>query len=79
MLCLDVPLDDVVANPGKYLSKNDAVQTYVLCRLGNDSMIAADALRDFDRKSGARNMTIKDVIGGLRAWTRKVDPGFPEY
>ena len=79
MLRPDVPLHDITANPDKYLPKNTTVKTYILCRLGNDSMIAADALRKFEQKNGGNNMTIKDVIGGLRAWTRTVDPGFPEY
>ncbi len=51
-------------------------ETYVVCRLGNDSQIAADALR------GARpdpTFVIKDLVGGLRAWSRDVDPGFPVY
>lgn len=77
--CLDVPLDDLVANPGKYLPENNTVHTYVLCRLGNDSQTAVEALRRFDRNTGTNEMLIKDIIGGLRAWTREVDPGFPEY
>ncbi|KAL1728212.1 hypothetical protein EV714DRAFT_215728 [Schizophyllum commune] len=47
-----------------------------LCRLGNDSQLAADALRE------ARSNTqikILDLIGGLRAWARDVEPGFPVY
>jgi adenylyltransferase and sulfurtransferase len=78
-LFLDVPLDDLVKNPGKYLPENDTVKTYVVCRLGNDSQTAAEALREFNPYNGANRMCIMDVIGGLRAWTREVDPGFPEY
>ena len=33
----------------------------------------------FTDPSGDPEMVIKDIIGGLRAWTRQVDPGFPEY
>jgi adenylyltransferase and sulfurtransferase len=79
---LDVPLDELVANPGKFLPKNQAVETYILCRLGNDSQIAAEALRGLDRKNNPNKdseMVIKDVIGGLKAWTKEVDPEFPEY
>ena len=71
---IDVPLQNLVANPGEYVSAE--FETYVVCRLGNDSQIAADALR------GARpdpTFIIKDLVGGLSAWSRDVDPGFPVY
>jgi adenylyltransferase/sulfurtransferase len=71
---IHVPLHNLVADPGEYLSPE--FETYVVCRLGNDSQIAADALR------GARPdpaFVIKDLVGGLTAWSRDVDPGFPVY
>jgi len=78
----DAPLSDLLSNPNKYLPANDKVKTYVLCRLGNDSQIAAEALRGLGRKTGINkdvDMVITDVIGGLRTWTKEVDPGFPDY
>jgi adenylyltransferase and sulfurtransferase len=42
--------------------------------LGNDSQIAADALRGLSSGTG-----IVDLIGGLRAWIKHVDPNFPLY
>jgi len=71
---IHVPLHDIVANPVDYVSLE--FETYVVCRLGNDSQIAAEALR------GARPdpaFVIKDLVGGLRAWSRDVDPEFPLY
>jgi len=53
-------------------SSNDSL--YIVCRLGNDSQTAAESLR---RASG--DLIIKDVIGGLRAWSSQVDPEFPVY
>ncbi|KAL1756726.1 hypothetical protein FB107DRAFT_210752 [Schizophyllum commune] len=47
-----------------------------LCRLGNDSQLAADALRE---ASSNTPTPILDLIGGLRAWARDVEPGFPVY
>ncbi|KAL1683437.1 hypothetical protein EV122DRAFT_286568 [Schizophyllum commune] len=47
-----------------------------LCRLGNDSQLAADALRE---ASPNAQIKILDLIGGLRAWARDVEPGFPVY
>ena len=77
--CLDVPIRDLLANPAAYLSNGDEdtnteVETYVVCRLGNDSQLAVDALRS----AGAKGV-IKDLIGGLRAWAKEVDQQFPVY
>lgn len=73
MLPVDVPLNELTANPNAYLSATR--DTYVICRLGNDSQIAASSLRDARKEE----FVVKDVIGGLRAWTRHVDPTFPLY
>lgn len=45
----------------------------VLCRRGNDSQRAVQLLRE----KGFANA--KDIIGGLQAWGRDVDPDFPVY
>ncbi|KAH8357265.1 hypothetical protein KR200_009572 [Drosophila serrata] len=46
----------------------------LLCRRGNDSQIAVQHVRTrFPMHS------IRDLIGGLHAWTKKVDPSFPIY
>ena len=75
MTSIDIPLYDLVANPGDYASL--VFETYVVCRLGNDSQIAADALRSVRPEDPT--LVIKDLVGGLRAWSRDVDPGFPVY
>ncbi|KAF7359416.1 Adenylyltransferase and sulfurtransferase UBA4 [Mycena sanguinolenta] len=70
---INVPLKELTANPGEYLlSKRE---TYLVCRLGNDSQIAASSLREARKE----DVMVKDVIGGLRAWARNVDPTFPVY
>ncbi|KAI0270801.1 hypothetical protein BGY98DRAFT_1091241 [Russula aff. rugulosa BPL654] len=73
-LSIHVPLYDLVANPSDYVSSE--FETYVVCRLGNDSQIAADALRSTRPDP---TFVIKDLVGGLRAWSRDADPGFPVY
>jgi adenylyltransferase/sulfurtransferase len=78
-LSQDVPLDELIANPATHLPENDVTEVYVVCRLGNDSQTAAEALRGACRISGPGNIVIKDVIGGLRAWARDVDTDFPVY
>lgn len=69
----DVPLAEFVANPQAFVSETER-ETYLICRLGNDSQIAADALR-----SVIKDGTVKDLVGGLRAWATEVDPRFPVY
>lgn len=71
-------MNELVANPAKYLLGNTA-ETYVICRLGNDSQIAVQALKGHGQASEAKDLVIKDIIGGLRAWTKQVDANFPMY
>lgn len=61
----------------KFHSKFQFLKTFsvfVVCRRGNDSQIAAHHLQ----KMGSEK-TIKDIIGGLHAWTKQIDPNFPIY
>lgn len=51
---------------------------YILCRFGNDSQLAVQKLKAWAQSNG-RNRQIRDIRGGLDAWRREVDPGFPEY
>ncbi|KAG6888505.1 hypothetical protein C0995_007843 [Termitomyces sp. Mi166 len=74
-LSINVPLNVLVANPRAHLPADPSTDTYVVCRLGNDSQLAADALRAL----GAEVGSVKDVVGGLRAWARDVDTEFPVY
>lgn len=76
LLLLDVPLAELVADPAKVTRDGppEEMATYVVCRLGNDSQLAADALRN----AGIPGI-VKDVVGGLRAWSKEVDRDFPVY
>ncbi|PPQ63601.1 hypothetical protein CVT24_004461 [Panaeolus cyanescens] len=74
----NVLLHELVAKPDSFLPEKDETETYILCRLGNDSQIAAHALKEAADAS-ARHLIVKDVIGGLRAWSREVDQTFPVY
>lgn len=58
---------EVQANLGK--------DCYVVCRLGNDSQLAAKALIDHN----VLPFSIKDIKGGFRAWRNEVDAGWPDY
>ena len=76
LLLLEVPLAELVADPAKVTRDGppEEMATYVVCRLGNDSQLAADALRN----AGIPGI-VKDVVGGLRAWSKEVDRDFPVY
>jgi len=55
----------------KKVSEKDV---YVVCRRGNDSQVGVEILRKM--LPGVR---VRDVVGGLHAWTRDVDKSFPLY
>lgn len=46
---------------------------YVVCRRGNDSQLAVKHLAE------KLDITSKDLIGGLHAWTKEIDDNFPIY
>jgi len=71
---LSVPLSQLLADPSTCIPPDTTSKIVVLCRLGNDSQIAAEALREFNP-----SFDVRDVVGGLRAWAKDVDPGFPVY
>ncbi|KZT02878.1 uncharacterized protein LAESUDRAFT_729634 [Laetiporus sulphureus 93-53] len=67
--------DGLSDEPSEVLPPDAAPEeTYVICRLGNDSRIAVDALR-----SAGTTGTVKDLVGRLRAWAMEVDEAFPVY
>jgi adenylyltransferase and sulfurtransferase len=49
---------------------------FVVCRRGNDSQIAVDKLRSVFVDV---SVDLKDIKGGLHAWSRHVDTDFPKY
>lgn len=58
--------------------KNENVPVYVICRRGNDSQIAAHQLHAHLQEHNC-DVEVKDVVGGLHAWTRQIDDQFPIY
>lgn len=49
---------------------------YVVCRVGNDSQIAAKKLTEFGLARDGKRF-IGDIKGGLRAWKDTVEPSMP--
>jgi adenylyltransferase/sulfurtransferase len=50
---------------------------YLVCRLGNDSQIAARKLKEIGLDKDGRY--IGDIKDGLKAWKKQVDSSWPEY
>ena len=54
---------------------DDVTQIFVVCRLGNDSQLAAKALIG----SATDSVIVKDMKDGLQSWRKHVDPTWPDY
>ena len=63
----------MVADPASHLVGADP--HIAVCRLGNDSQLAADALRSVSDVGHE----IMDLIGGLQSWRTDIDQQFPIY
>jgi adenylyltransferase/sulfurtransferase len=51
-------------------AKAEQLPIYVVCRRGNDSQLAVEMLKE-------GGVDAKDVVGGLNAWAKLVDPTWP--
>ena len=56
---------------------SDDSEIVVVCRRGNDSQLAVQALKE--KFAGRRDIVVRDIVGGLHSWARSVDPTFPIY
>jgi adenylyltransferase/sulfurtransferase len=65
-----IPLGDVPKRVGE-LDPN--AETIVHCKMGGRSAKACEFLRQFGFKN------VKNMIGGITAWSDKVDPSVPKY
>lgn len=60
------------------LPRGNGSDLYVVCRYGNDSQLAVQAIADLANNGGPAIMA-KDIEGGFRAWKQQVDAEWPEY
>jgi len=78
-----IALDQLIKGDGveiinDLLKKQDIKNVYVMCRRGNASQKAVRFLKDnIDRLD--KDVEIKDIIGGIEAWSAEVDPSVPLY
>ncbi|XP_050481798.1 adenylyltransferase and sulfurtransferase MOCS3 [Bombus huntii] len=82
---INIPLCDINNNETVTLirsriqeiqKQHDNASLYVMCRRGNDSQKAVKSLQEIFQ---GNNLEIKDVIGGIHAWSKKIDCTFPIY
>jgi len=57
-------------------SSDEPLPLFVVCRRGNDSQLAVQKLQSFFSDVP---VAIKDIVGGLTAWSNDVDKNFPIY
>ncbi|CAD6586209.1 MAG: exosome catalytic subunit dis3 [Tremellales sp. Tagirdzhanova-0007] len=67
----NIPLSAIISAPSALPETEEMV---LICRRGQDSQIAGSLLAKLRGTS-----RVRDVIGGLEAWSREVDPTFPTY
>lgn len=81
---INVPISRFTAHRGQGSDLTDLIPAdvapdapiYIVCRVGNDSQIAAKKLKDLGvDRSGER--FVGDILGGLKAWKETVDPSLP--
>ncbi|XP_017875776.1 adenylyltransferase and sulfurtransferase MOCS3 [Ceratina calcarata] len=82
---INIPLKDINNNENITLVKDklhemqtqhNEISLFVVCRRGNDSQKAVKSLQQIFNGS---NFEIKDIIGGIHAWSKKVDNKIPIY
>ena len=77
---VNIPLADLNKDASFEKLENllsDDSEIVVVCRRGNDSQLAVQALKE--KFAGRRNIVVRDIVGGLHSWARSVDPTFPIY
>lgn len=72
-------LDQKLPDVEEKLTETPVSEAIVLCRRGNDSQLAVHKLRQWLEGRKGPSCSIYDVRGGLEAWARTIDPGFPTY
>ncbi|XP_055638765.1 adenylyltransferase and sulfurtransferase MOCS3 [Toxorhynchites rutilus septentrionalis] len=82
---VNIPIDDILKNRRtdeilehvSRMTTSASMPVFIVCRRGNDSQLAVRHLSPLFQKSG---MSLpRDIVGGLHAWTRGIDPDFPIY
>ncbi|KAF5006371.1 hypothetical protein FDECE_7245 [Fusarium decemcellulare] len=79
---VNIPISRFMSNRGEGTPEGwpselpPSAPIYVVCRVGNDSQIAAQKLKDLGLANNGERF-IGDILGGMRAWKADVDPSVP--
>lgn len=86
---VNIPLAELSTEDGfrrfqQVLEKNEGKDVFVMCRRGNASQKAVRMIKDRikDRiKGGIKDSEgdVRDIIGGISAWSKEIDPSLPTY
>ena len=79
---VNIPLFDIgkieaIEKISDLVEKKQTDQLILVCRRGNDSQMAVKLLEKNLKNNS--ELVIKDIIGGLQAWSDKIDKNFPKY
>jgi adenylyltransferase/sulfurtransferase len=66
-----IPLGEIISRMGEI---DDARETVIHCKMGGRSARAIEALQ----RSGFKG-ELKNLRGGITAWSNEVDPSVPKY
>ncbi|KAF4466920.1 hypothetical protein FALBO_6220 [Fusarium albosuccineum] len=79
---VNIPISRFMSNRGEGTPEgwpselSPSAPIYLVCRVGNDSQIAAQKLKDLGLANNGERF-IGDILGGMRAWKADVDPSVP--
>ena len=79
---VNIPLFDIgkieaIEKISDLVEEKQTDQLILVCRRGNDSQMAVKLLEKNLKNNS--ELVIKDIIGGLHAWSDKSDNNFPKY
>ena len=79
---VNIPLFDIgkieaIEKISDLVEEKQTDQLILVCRRGNDSQMAVKLLEKNLKNNS--ELVIKDIIGGLQAWSDKIDNDFPKY
>ena len=79
---VNIPLFDIgkieaIEKISDLVEEKQTDQLILVCRRGNDSQMAVKLLEKNLKNN--TELVIKDIIGGLQAWSDKIDNNFPKY
>lgn len=80
---VNFPLGNILNKKNMTIINESLMQNkeiFVVCKRGNESQKAVIEILKYIEELGLQSSgNLKDVVGGLMAWSREIDPSFPSY